>query len=179
MKKASFIIIFFMLYCLPCYAADIQDHKKQRDDEYYMQMAFQLAKHNPKAPFAAIIVDNKTGKVLATGLNADNINPTFHGEIVAINNCIKKYPHIDWSKTTLYTTGEPCPMCQSAIIWAGVSRVVFATPIEYLKTHGWNQIDIPAAEVNKKATFYKGTLTGGILAEKTNTLFNEALRLRG
>lgn len=164
MKKLNFIfLIFCMLYCLQCYA---------KSDEYYMQRAIQLAKHNPKAPFAAVIVDNESGKIIAEGLNASNVNPTFHGEIVAINDCIKKHPHIDWSKVTLYTTGEPCPMCQSAIIWAGISRVVFATSIEYLKTHGWNQINISASEVNLKAPFYKGTITGGILAKKTDVLFN-------
>jgi len=154
------------------YAANnIEDAKKK--DEYYMQIALQLAKHNPKAPFAALIVDNQTGKILAEGLNASKVNPTFHGEIVAINDCIKKHPHVDWSKVTLYTTAEPCSMCQSAIIWAGISRMVFATSLEYLKTHGWNQIDISASDVNNKAPFYKGTITGGILAEKTNVLFNK------
>lgn len=62
-------------------------------------------------------------------------------------------------------------MRQSAIIWAGISRVVFATSIDYLKKHGWNHIDISAADVNKAAAFYKGTITGGILADKTDILF--------
>lgn len=145
---------------------------KKMPDEYYMEKALQIAKHNSKAPFGAVIVDNQTGKILAEGLNASTINPTFHGEMVAINQFAKKYPHADWSKVTLYTTAEPCSMCQSAIIWAGISRVVFATSIDYLKTHGWNQIDLSAADVNKKAGFYKGTLTGGVLADKTNVLFN-------
>jgi tRNA(Arg) A34 adenosine deaminase TadA len=153
-----------MMFSIPCHAAS--------KDEYYMQLAIQQAKHNPKAPFGAVIVDNKTGKVIAEGVNASNVNPTLHGEIVAINDCLKKHPHINWSNVTLYTTGEPCPMCQSAIIWAGISRVVFATSIDYLKTHGWNQIDISASQVNDKASFYKGTLTGGVLADKTNVLFN-------
>lgn len=145
----------------------------RHSDEYYMDIALQVAKHNPKAPFGAIIVDNNTGEILAEGLNATTENPTFHGEMVAINNALKKYPQIDWKNVTLYTTAEPCPMCQSAIIWTGISRVVYATSIQYLKMHGWNQIDISAAEVNSKAPFYKGTLTSGILADKTNVLFNK------
>lgn len=138
-----------------------------------MQIAIQLAKHNPKAPFAALIVDNKTGKILAEGINAANVNGFFHGEILAINNCLKKYLQVNWSTVTLYTTAEPCPMCQGAIICTGISKVVFATSIEYLKNHGWNQIDIRASEVNQKASFYKGTIIGGILAKRTNTLFNK------
>lgn len=153
-------------------AVDAQQSNKE--DEHYMQIAIALAKYNPPAPFAALIVDNKTGDILARGLNSTKINPTFHGEIVAINECIKNHPHIDWSKVTLYTTAEPCPMCQSAIIWAGISRVVFATSIEYLNSHGWKQIDITASEINKRSHFYKGTVIGGVLAEETNILFNNA-----
>lgn len=62
-------------------------------------------------------------------------------------------------------------MCQSAIIWAGIPRVVFGTSIKHLKKYGWKQIDLPAAEVNKKSSFYKGTLTGGVFSEKTDLLF--------
>ena len=137
-----------------------------------MQIAIQMAKHNPSAPFGAVVVDNKTGKILGQGWNASQVNPTYHGEIVAMNDCLKKHPKVNWANTTLYTTAEPCSMCQSAVIWAGVSRVVFATSIEYLKSHGWNQINISAAEVNAKAPFYKGTLTGGVLADKTDPLFD-------
>ncbi len=173
MKKINLIaIFFFMIYSTQCYSASMNSGLKNGRDKYYMQIAMQLAKHNPKAPFAALIVDNETGKIIAEGLNASKINPTYHGEMVAINNCARKYPNINWSKVTLYTTAEPCSMCQSAIAWAGISRMVFATSIEYLKTHGWNQIDISAAEVNRKAGFYKGTISGGVLAEKTDALFD-------
>lgn len=165
MKKFGLIIaIFFIICSLPTYAAKMSD-------EYYMQKALEMAKHNPKAPFGAVIVDNITGKIIAEGVNATMINPTFHGEMVAINNCVKKHPHVDWSNLTLYTTAEPCSMCQSAMVWTGISRVVFATSMGYLLSHGWNQINISASEVNNKSPFYKGTLTSGVLAEKTNIMF--------
>lgn len=142
-------------------------------DEYYMQRAITIAKNNPDAPFAAVIVDNQTGKILAEGLNNSSMNPTFHGEIVAINNFMAKHPEFDRSKLSLYTTAEPCPMCQSAIIWAKIPRVVFATSIDYLMSQGWNQITIRASEINNNSPFYKGTLKGGVLAEKTNILFQQ------
>jgi tRNA(Arg) A34 adenosine deaminase TadA len=163
-------IVFILAYGVQSYAADVSHAKKS--DEYYMEKALELAMHNPKAPFGAVIVDNKTGEILGEGFNQSSLNPTFHGEIVAINNCAEQHHRVNWSDTTLYTTAEPCPMCQSAIVWSGISKVVFATSIGYLKAHGWNQIDIDAADVNKKAPFYKGTITSGVLAEKTNPLFN-------
>jgi tRNA(adenine34) deaminase len=158
-----------MMQCSFLYAAGLESgNKVKKRDKDYMEIAIQFAK--PNQPFSALIVDNKTGKILAQGLGT-HINPIFHGEIVAINNLIKDYPHIDRKKVTLYTTAEPCPMCQGAIIWAGISRTVFGTSIQYLKNHGCHQIDIDAATIINKAPFYKGSLSGGILADKTNKLF--------
>ncbi|KTD65931.1 nucleoside deaminase [Legionella spiritensis] len=147
-----------------------------KTDEYYMQMAIDMAKQNPQAPFGAVIVDNVTGKILATGVNASQINPTFHGEIVAINNCAKAHPDVDWSKVTLYTTAEPCAMCQSAVVWANIPKVVYATSMDYLVSHGWDQIAIKSSEINKKAPFYQGSIVAGILADKTNPLFDKKNR---
>jgi tRNA(adenine34) deaminase len=162
----SFFCFFFLIaFQLPCFAA-IQS------DEYYMQRAFELASHHLKAPFAAVIVDNKTGKILAEGVNTSSVNPTYHGEMVAINNFAKKYPHGNWQQVTLYTTAEPCSMCQSAIVWSGIPRVVFATSMDFLLHHGWDQIDIHASDINAKSPFYHGTIKGGVLSEKTDKLFN-------
>ena len=156
----------FAICCLPAQAAKM-------NDEYYMQKAIEMAKQNPNAPFGAVIVDNTSGEIIATGVNNSTVNPTFHGEMVALNHAAEKHPHLDWKNLTLYTTAEPCSMCQSAIVWTGISRVVFATSLAYLTSHGWDQINISAAEVNAKSPFYKGTLDGGVLAEKTNVMFNQ------
>lgn len=142
-------------------------------DEKYMQMAIDLAKQNPREPFAGVIIDNHTGTILATGINAVHINPTFHGEMVTINNCAKEHPQVNWANVTLYTTAEPCAMCQSAAAWAGISRVVYATSSEYLLQNGWLDILIPAAEVNKRAPFYHGELIGGVLSDKANILYQK------
>jgi tRNA(adenine34) deaminase len=162
----------FIMSCSQCFATSTNHNQKIKSDEYYMKIAINHAKNNPVAPFGALIVDNETGDILSKGLNASTVNPTFHGEIVAINNCVKNHPHVDWSKVTLYTTAEPCPMCQSAVVWAKISRVVFATSFEYLISQGWDQINIHASEVNKRSPFYKGIITGGVLANKSNVLFD-------
>ena len=58
---------------------------------------------------------------MATGWNKQSSgDPTLHGEIVAIRNYSSQYGNLGWEDTTLYTTGEPCPMCMGAIIWAGI-----------------------------------------------------------
>lgn len=165
-NKIHNLIFFCLLIC------SVASYAAKQSDEYYMQKAIEMAQHNLKAPFGAVIVDNKTGEIVAEGVNTSSVNPIFHGEIVAINACAKKYHKVDWTNLTLYTTAEPCSMCQSAIVWTGISRVVFATSMDYLLSHGWDQIRISSVEVNQKSPFYKGTISGGILAEKTNPLFN-------
>lgn len=152
----------------------------KRTDEYYMELAVQQARHNTVLPYGGVIVDNTTGEVLGEGFNRTSENPTFHGEMVAIHDCNKKHPHTKWENTTLYTTAEPCPMCQSAIIFTGISRVVYGTSMEYIQARAQSlskeneQINIRAADVISKAPFYKGTLTGGVLVDKTNELFSKA-----
>ncbi len=141
-----------------------------------MQQLIKLAKtKNSKYPFAAMIIDNNTGNILCTGINSTSSegNPTSHGEIVAINNCSKKYgKNIDWKNTTLITTAEPCPMCMSAIIWAMISKVVYGTSIKYLSTHGWRQIDIDSSTIVSKESFSKVNIIRGVMESQTNLLFN-------
>lgn len=147
-------------------------------DEIHMQQAIELAHKNPTAPFAAVIVDNNTGSVIAQGVNSveATFNPTNHGEMVAINDCVQKHPDVNWKKVTLYTTAEPCPMCQSAIIWAGIPHVVFGTSINYLSEHKWNAFKLHAKDVNKYAHFYHGSIKGGVLSHDTNALFAKNIK---
>ena len=68
-------------------------------------------------PFGAVIV--RDGKVLSTGRNLGKTNndPTAHGEMVAIHKFVAERPAAELEGATIYTSGEPCPMCMSAILW--------------------------------------------------------------
>lgn len=139
--------------------------------EDYMKELITLSKQNPRYPFAAMIIDNKTGKMLCAGVNTEGNNPTFHGEIVAIGHCAAKYPKLNWSGTTLLTTAEPCTMCAAAIALAGISKIVYGTSIAFLLEHGWHQIKLDSKTVIKHAPFRKIAVVGGVLHEKTDKLF--------
>ena len=136
-----------------------------------MNQAIRIAMQAPKAPFGAVLVERRSGKIIACGYNRSEENPVYHGEIVAINNCAANHPEMEWSGLDLYSTAEPCPMCQSAIEWAGISNVYFGTSSDYLKSCGWKQIDIPAQEVADRTPFRKTNITGGILEQRCNVLF--------
>ena len=146
------------------------------DDNQYMARAIRLAANNPKYPFAAVLVDQQK-QVVAEGWNRSAHNPTWHGEMDAINKCAASNPKIDWTKLTLYTTAEPCAMCQGAVAWAGISRVVFGSSIPFLKSLNWWAIDIRADALSRLATFRQCTVVGGVLEEECNKLFRTALKI--
>jgi hypothetical protein len=50
----------------------------------------------------------------------------------ALKGRCRRKPAADLKGTTLYTSGGPRPMRMSAILWCGISRVVFAGSIEEL-----------------------------------------------
>ncbi|KAK9762367.1 hypothetical protein K7432_011955 [Basidiobolus ranarum] len=156
--------------------------KPDAEDVKYMSMTlnYTLAQ-NPCsfAPFGASIVNKNTGEILCFGINASSDNPTWHGEIAALNNCSTLYPGNGlnssfWKELTLYTTGEPCPMCQSAILWSHIGRLVYSTSIKTLTKLGWSQIQVTSLELANKATASDFTLleiVPKLLHEKTDPLF--------
>ena len=145
-------------------------------NEDFMRRAITLALKTPELPFGAVIVNRTTGEIVAEGYNQSALNPTFHGEIVAINRCAELHHPADWSEFDLYTTAEPCPMCQSAIIWAGIACVYYGTSIPYLQEHNWRQINIRASAVIAQTAFRNSAVVGGILEAECNTLFDKAPR---
>lgn len=139
----------------------------------YMRTLIQMAKNpSTRSPFTAMIIDNQSGDVLCVGLNPGSASPIDHGELVAIERCVRKYTgKVNWQNTTLVTTAEPCPMCQGAISWANISTVVYGTSIPFLIQQGWKQINLRAYEVAKKSNFNHIQIVAGVLKEDTDKLF--------
>ena len=85
---------------------------------------------NYGGPFGAMIVkDNKIIVITSNTVLKDN-DPTAHAEINAIRKASKVLNTYDLSGCTLYTTGYPCPMCLSAIIWSNIKEVYYGTNLE-------------------------------------------------
>lgn len=148
------------------------------DHELYMRRAIELAANVPDVPFGAVIVDRRSGQIVAEGWNKSSANPTWHGEIDAINRLAELQPEFDGNQLVLYTTAEPCPMCQGAILWSGIGMVVYGTSIRFLQSRGWRQIDILAEEVVRRSPSWGCTLIGGVLEEECNALFEAASKTR-
>ena len=95
----------------------------------FMKLAIEEAKLGIHAghggPFGCVIVKN--GEVIGRGHNQviKNNDPTCHGEMMAIHDACAKLNSFDLSGCELYTTGEPCPMCLGAILWANIDKIYY------------------------------------------------------
>ena len=108
------------------------------DDDFYLQRAVQLASHNVAAggrPFGAVLV--KDGQVISEATNSIHLSqdPTAHAELLAIRAASQHLgPHL--AGCVMYASGQPCPMCLSAMHLCGVSRVVYAASNEQAQPYG-------------------------------------------
>jgi len=97
--------------------------------ETYLRLAVEEARKGVEAghggPFGAVIVYRD--EIVATAHNEVLLHndPTAHAEIQAIRRASRKLERFHLEGCTLYCTGEPCPMCFSAIHWAHLDRVVY------------------------------------------------------
>lgn len=100
----------------------------------FMKMAIKEASkgidENHGGPFGCVIV--KDGKVVAKGHNevVKRHDATCHGEMMALRKAMKKLETFDLTGCELYTTGEPCPMCQGAILWSNISKVYYGCNVK-------------------------------------------------
>jgi tRNA(adenine34) deaminase len=140
------------------------------EDVALMREAIALAAE-ADLPFGAVIF--KDGQVLARGRNSGRRlqDPTAHGEMVAIRDCLAAHGPDALRDATIYTSGEPCPMCMGAILWCRIARVVYAASIEQLSTK-LGQIMVPSAEIAARTSFTEVEITDGVLAEEALALFD-------
>lgn len=129
-------------------------------------------------PFAASIVHTKSGKPLLHALNnvVGEFDPSSHAEVRAIRLATKRLKQISLAGYTLYTTCEPCPMCMSTALWAGLDRVVFGATIEDANRH-FSQIQIPATEVAARSDM-RCIVDGPFLRDECYALFTHPNMLR-
>ncbi len=54
-----------------------------------------------------------------------NTDPTAHAEMEAIRDAARRLRSRDLSGSILVSTSRPCRMCETAAMWAGLSRMVY------------------------------------------------------
>eukprot|EP01133_Synstelium_polycarpum_P015864 gene15864-18850_t len=147
--------------------------------ESYMQIAYDLAVQENNLFTTVIVAPN--GTIACVGLNQNDISAINHGETVAIRNCSIIHGKNTWAGYSLYTTGESCPMCHAAAMWAQFDKVIYgkvkSTSIEKLYcSKCLGQIPILSETINAGGFGLSGNyrgpqIIGDILASKTDTIY--------
>lgn len=146
----------------------------------YMQLAIKEARtgimNGHGGPFGAVIV--KDGVVIGKGHNEviKNNDPTCHGEMMAIHKASKKINSFDLSGSEIYTTGQPCPMCLAAILWANISKVYYGCNIADTEEIGFR--DSAFFEFQKSETA-KAKFMQEIERDECLKLYNEYQNIEG
>ncbi|GGC78147.1 tRNA-specific adenosine deaminase [Thalassobacillus devorans] len=99
----------------------------------FMKRAVDLAVNNVREggqPFGAVLVKNN--QVVAEGVN--ELHKTYdvsgHAELLSIRRAQEELKTHDLSGFTMYASGEPCPMCLTAMYFAGIEDVYYAASVD-------------------------------------------------
>jgi len=129
-----------------------------------------IALENGEFPVGCVLVSR--GRIVARGArlssNGSMVNEIDHAEIRALYQLTRSEEPIDPSGITLYSTLEPCLMCFSAIMLAGIRRVVFA----YEDVMGGGT----CIDRNQLAPLYRNAsmvVSAGLCREKSVDLFKK------
>lgn len=137
---------------------------RRMDMDNFVELAIEEARRGIRAgeggPFGCVIV--KDGKVIGRGHNqvVRRKDPTCHGEVMAIRDACANLDSFDLSGCELYTTGEPCPMCMGAILWANIPKVFYGCDIKDTETIGFRDqkfYEVMADPANSEVITYRQT----------------------
>jgi tRNA(Arg) A34 adenosine deaminase TadA len=107
------------------------------------------------SPFGSLIVETRSRKLVTRKLNqvVPENDPTCHAEVRTIRFAAKKIGRASLKGYTLYSTCEPCPMCMTACLWAGLDRVVYGTVVRHPDSPEPPLFDYNAREFVTKTRF--------------------------
>jgi guanine deaminase len=97
---------------------------------------------------------------------------TAHAEVNAIREACRHTGGIFLDGAIVATTCEPCPMCMAALHWSRVETVYYGATIADADTAGFNELQLPAAELLRLGGS-KLKLIPKVLPEECKELFAE------
>jgi tRNA(Arg) A34 adenosine deaminase TadA len=100
-----------------------------------------------QSPFGCAIA--RDGEILSCSHNTVVLTTdiTAHAEVNAIREACHNTGDIFLDGAIVATTCEPCPMCMAALHWARVETVYYGATIADADTAGFNELQLPAAEL--------------------------------
>lgn len=145
------------------------------DPAELMQLAIEKTRQGMAAgqsPFGCAIARN--GQLLSCSHNTVLLTTdiTAHAEVNAIREACLAVDDIFLEGAIVATTCEPCPMCMAALHWARVDTVYYGATIADADGAGFNELQLPAAELLKLGRS-KLKLVPQLLPEECKQLFAE------
>ena len=98
-----------------------------------MKKAVELAVNNVNEggqPFGSVLV--KDDQIISEGVNElhKKHDVSGHAELLAIRRAQEKLNTNDLSGYIMYASGEPCPMCLTAMYFAGIDKVYYCQSVD-------------------------------------------------
>jgi tRNA(Arg) A34 adenosine deaminase TadA len=144
-------------------------------DETFMRLAIDACRRGIAAgqtPFGACIVRGSEIIVATHNHVWINTDITAHAEVCALRDACRRLKSIKLDGCTIYSTTEPCPMCFSAIHWAGMDRIVFGASIVDAKEAGFSELAL-SNEHMKAVGGSPVMVVQGVLRGECMALFEE------
>ncbi|VFA92165.1 Guanine deaminase [Nocardia farcinica] len=144
-------------------------------DRAHMRRCVELARAalaEGDEPFGSVLVDG-AGEVRFEARNAIvSGDPTRHPEFEIARWAGTHLSSAERAASTVYTSGEHCPMCSAAHAWAGLGRIVYAVSSAQLTRWraGWGMAPGPVAALPIR------TVAPGVPVAGPDPLFEEEMR---
>ena len=127
-----------------------------------------------QTPFGAVIARPVDGgfEVVADVHNCvfADCDITCHAEVNAIRKACKSLGRVKLGECIIVSTCEPCPMCFSAIHWAGIKKIFFGASIVDAQDGGFSELTI-SNETMKDLGGSPVEIEGGVLENVCKDLF--------
>ena len=119
----------------------------------YIEIAIEEAKKSLRegnSGFGAVVIRDNV--LISKAHDTDKVSndPTAHAEINALRLASRQVRG-DFRDCMLVSTHEPCPMCATAVVWAGIKQVAFGFSIQDSIKQGRKRINLTCDELFKRA----------------------------
>ena len=144
-----------------------------------MREVFAIARraraHGNRAFGAMLVAGN--GAVLAVAENSQITEEQIlaHAEMNLLHRAVRDFTPDVLATSTLYASAEPCAMCAGAIVWSGISRLVFGLSADRLhQLTGFSpQALVPSARDILAGAGRQVEIVGPVFESEAETILRE------
>lgn len=99
------------------------------DHEPFLERAIELAREagdRGDGPYGSVLV--RDGEIVAEATNREHTDDdiALHPELTLAREAASEMTAEERAETVMYTSTEPCPMCATGIVYAGLGGVVYS-----------------------------------------------------